>query len=67
MLVPATAVKHHMKQFKIHQSFKPSNCSSANSHMAATVGAGIQDGELLDQLAKRNLTAVAGTSMVPMP
>jgi hypothetical protein len=31
--------------------------------MAATVGAGIQDGELLDQLAKRNLTAVAGTSM----
>lgn len=55
---------HHMKQFKIHQSFQPSNCSSANSHMAATVGAGIQDGELLDQLAKRNLTAVAGTSMV---
>ncbi|KAJ5250772.1 hypothetical protein N7489_001182 [Penicillium chrysogenum] len=54
---------HHMKQFKIHQSFQPSNCSSANSHMAATVGAGIQDGELLDQLAKRNLTAVAGTSM----
>ncbi|CAG8285049.1 unnamed protein product [Penicillium nalgiovense] len=54
---------HHMKQLKIHQSFKPSNCSSANSHMAATVGAGIQDGELLSQLAKRNLTAVAGTSM----
>ncbi|CAI7650617.1 unnamed protein product [Penicillium viridicatum] len=51
-----------MKQFKIHESFKPSNCSSANSHMAATIGAGVQDGELLDQLAKRNLTAVAGTS-----
>jgi hypothetical protein len=53
-----------MKQLKIHQSFKPSNCSSAKSHLAATVGAGIQDGELLDQLAKRNLTAVTGTNAV---
>ncbi|KAJ5681673.1 uncharacterized protein N7477_001613 [Penicillium maclennaniae] len=54
---------HRMKQSKIHQSFKPSNCGTATSHMAATIGAGIQDGELLGQLAKRNLTAVAGTSM----
>lgn len=53
-----------MKQLKIHHSFKPSNCSSAKSHLAATVGAGIQDGELLDQLAKRNLTAVTGTNAV---
>ncbi|KAJ5361026.1 hypothetical protein N7541_001870 [Penicillium brevicompactum] len=53
---------HHMKQLKIHHRFKPSNCSSTRSHMAATVGAGVQDGELLEKLAKRNLTAVTGTN-----
>jgi hypothetical protein len=53
-----------MKELKIHPSFQPLNCSSANSTMAATIGAGIQDGELLDQLAKEHLTAVAGTNMV---
>lgn len=53
-----------MKELKIHPSFQPSNCSTANSFMAATIGAGIQDGELLDQLAKKNLTAVTGTNMV---
>jgi hypothetical protein len=53
-----------MKQFNFHQTFKPSNCSSAISHMAATVGVGTQDGELFNQLEKYNLTAVGGTSMV---
>lgn len=53
-----------MKQFQVHQSFRPENCNSTTPHIAATVGAGIQDGELVDHLAKRNLTAVVGTSSV---
>ncbi|CAG8920191.1 unnamed protein product [Penicillium salamii] len=53
---------HHMKDIKVHQFFKASNCSSQEGHQAVTIGAGVQDGELLDQLASRNLTTVTGTS-----
>ncbi|KAF3386909.1 putative FAD-linked oxidoreductase [Penicillium rolfsii] len=54
---------HHMKHFKLHHSFKSSNCSAAPNHMVATIGAGTQDGELFEKLKKFNLTAVGGTSM----
>jgi hypothetical protein len=32
--------------------------------MAATLGAGVQDGEMFAALAKHNATAVGGTNMV---
>jgi hypothetical protein len=35
--------------------------------MAATVGAGVQDGEMVETLAARNALAVSGTSNVSFP
>ncbi|KAL4919489.1 hypothetical protein BDW62DRAFT_179025 [Aspergillus aurantiobrunneus] len=51
---------HNMKKFEFHDSFKP--CETCMSHMAATVGAGIQDGELFAAVAKHNAIAVGGTN-----
>ncbi|CAG8195053.1 unnamed protein product [Penicillium olsonii] len=53
---------HHIKGLEIHDSFTPSDCSSHNMRRAVTIRAGIQDGELLDHLAKHDLTTVTGTS-----
>lgn len=53
-----------MKSISLHHSFKPSKCGLAESHQAATVGAGAQGGEILDFLAKHNLTTVVGSSQV---
>ncbi|KAI2907944.1 CAZyme family AA7 [Aspergillus niger] len=62
---------HHLKKIQFHEHFQPSQCSKINSTavtanqttMAATLGAGLQDGELFAALAKHNATAVGGTNM----
>ncbi|RDK43383.1 FAD/FMN-containing dehydrogenase [Aspergillus phoenicis ATCC 13157] len=62
---------HHLKKIQFHEHFQPSQCSKINSTavtanqttMAATLGAGVQDGELFAALAKHNATAVGGTNM----
>jgi hypothetical protein len=51
---------HHMKSIRIHRSFKPGNCPFGDGHDAATIGAGVQDGEILRYLAKYNLTTATG-------
>ena len=53
-----------MKKFQFHESYSPATCPPASGHMAATVGAGIQDGELFDLLAKHNAIGVGGTNTV---
>ncbi|KAL2839847.1 hypothetical protein BJX68DRAFT_279296 [Aspergillus pseudodeflectus] len=51
---------HNMKGFKFHKSFKA--CDTCEPHMAGTVGAGIQDGELFAAMAKHGAIAVGGTN-----
>ncbi|KAJ6012402.1 hypothetical protein N7522_002757 [Penicillium canescens] len=51
---------HNMKGFQIHKSFKA--CDTCEPHMAGTVGAGIQDGELFAAMAKHGAIAVKGTN-----
>lgn len=55
---------HNMKNIRIHRSFTPAKCDSAESHDAATLGAGIQDGEIIQYLAKKNMTTVIGSNLV---
>ncbi|KAJ6012574.1 hypothetical protein N7522_002929 [Penicillium canescens] len=54
---------HNMKNIRIHPSFTPAKCDSAESHDAATLGAGVQDGEIIQYLAKYNMTTVIGSSL----
>lgn len=49
-----------MKGFEFHEEFRP--CQEPS--MAATIGAGIQDGELYDNLAKHNAIGVGGENLV---
>ena len=56
---------HNMKEFKFHKSFKA--CESSEPQMAGTVGAGVQDGELFENMAKHNAIAVGGTNSVINP
>ncbi|KAK1138616.1 hypothetical protein N8T08_002146 [Aspergillus melleus] len=51
---------HNMKEFKFHKSFKA--CESSEPQMAGTIGAGVQDGELFEMMAKHNAIAVGGTN-----
>ncbi|KAJ5326779.1 hypothetical protein MYU51_001695 [Penicillium brevicompactum] len=51
---------HNMKGFQFHKSFKA--CDICEPHMAGTVGAGIQDGELFAAMAKHGAIAVGGTN-----
>ncbi|CAG8890878.1 unnamed protein product [Penicillium egyptiacum] len=51
---------HFMKGCKFHESFKPQTCGGLEGHMAATVGAGIQDGELFQFLAQNDAIADVG-------
>ncbi|GFN19172.1 FAD binding domain protein [Aspergillus tubingensis] len=51
---------HHMKSFEFHDKFKPESCQKEESTMAATLGAGIQDGELFANMAKHDAIAVGG-------
>ncbi|CAG8367015.1 unnamed protein product [Penicillium salamii] len=52
---------HNMKDFKFHKSFK--SCANAERHMAGTVGAGFQDGELFEAMSKHDAISVGGTNM----
>ncbi|KAH8586194.1 hypothetical protein B0O99DRAFT_529182 [Bisporella sp. PMI_857] len=56
---------HNMKSIHVHEAFKPHTRGSKNTetgHMAATLGAGVRDGELFDAMIKENLIAVGGTN-----
>lgn len=55
---------HAMKQFQFHESYMASSCPQTVGQMAATLGAGIQDGELFELLAQHNATGVGGTNTV---
>ncbi|KAE8422984.1 hypothetical protein BDV36DRAFT_279501 [Aspergillus pseudocaelatus] len=53
---------HNIKQFEFHKSFRPQSCPQNATHMAATLGAGVQDGELFKLMAQHNAIAVGGTN-----
>jgi hypothetical protein len=53
-----------MKDIQYHENFTPRSCSSNRTHMAATLGAGVQDGELYAAMAKHNAIAVGGENNV---
>ncbi|KAJ4354942.1 hypothetical protein N0V95_003351 [Ascochyta clinopodiicola] len=50
-----------MKSFEFHNSYNPQSCPKNSSHMAATLGAGAQDDETFQALAKHNAVTVGGT------
>ncbi|KAF1954516.1 FAD-binding domain-containing protein [Byssothecium circinans] len=52
---------HYMKGFKFHRNYIPQSCSQNNSHMAATLGAGEQDDDVFQAMAKHNAVTVGGT------
>ncbi|KAF7128693.1 hypothetical protein CNMCM5793_003544 [Aspergillus hiratsukae] len=55
---------HHMKHIQFHHDFHSQSCSGRSSqhqhHLAATLGAGVQVGELFRAMAKHNAIAVGG-------
>ncbi|KAJ5681032.1 hypothetical protein N7536_012171 [Penicillium majusculum] len=51
---------HNIKDIQYHESYTPQTCSGNNTGMAATLGAGVQDGELFAAMAKHNAIAVGG-------
>ncbi|KAK7444908.1 hypothetical protein Landi51_08266 [Colletotrichum acutatum] len=56
---------HHMKYFVFHETFQPVGClntSKRDAPMAATIGAGLQDGELFEALAGHNAFGTGGTN-----
>ncbi|KAI0479882.1 hypothetical protein F4859DRAFT_530027 [Xylaria cf. heliscus] len=56
---------HHMKKIEFHDDFKPQACfngTNISKQMAATLGAGVQDGELFAEMANHNAIAVGGTN-----
>ncbi|KAF7173040.1 hypothetical protein CNMCM5623_005141 [Aspergillus felis] len=55
---------HNIKSFHFHTSFIPHSCNPTrqNSQMAATIGAGMQDGELFAKMAEHNAVSVGGTN-----
>ncbi|KAI3533997.1 hypothetical protein CSPX01_12348 [Colletotrichum filicis] len=60
---------HHMKSFVFHEIFQPVGCSfnasKQDEQMAATIGAGLQDGELFEALAGHNAFGTSGTNIGP--
>ncbi|KAG9194317.1 hypothetical protein G6011_04352 [Alternaria panax] len=50
-----------MKSIGFHHLYAPQSCSGNQSHIAATLGAGQQDDETFQALAKRNAITVGGT------
>lgn len=50
-----------MKGLEFHESYTPQSCSRNVSHMAATLGAGEQDDDVYQALAKYNAVTVGGT------
>jgi hypothetical protein len=52
---------HHMKGIEFHKKYSPQSCPRNVTHMAATLGAGEQDSDIFQALAKYNAVAVGGT------
>ena len=50
-----------MKGIEFHESYTPQSCSHNVTHMAATLGAGEQDYDVFQALAKHNAVTVGGT------
>ncbi|KAJ2974356.1 hypothetical protein NUW58_g8684 [Xylaria curta] len=58
---------HNFKSMEFHEDFKPKGCANgtdSSKQMAATLGAGVQDGELFEEMANHNAIAVGGTNNV---
>lgn len=55
-----------MKNIQFHEKFTEKCPKAANmtKEMAATLGAGVQDGELFAAMAENNAVAVGGTNNV---
>ncbi|KAI9933667.1 hypothetical protein MW887_008140 [Aspergillus wentii] len=53
---------HNLKDIQFHESFQPQSCKTNKTQMAATIGAGVQDGELFAAMAKYDAMAVGGTN-----
>ncbi|KAM0554927.1 hypothetical protein ACHAPJ_006663 [Fusarium lateritium] len=56
---------HNLKKIELKEQFKltcPNSKDAPSPRMAATIDAGVQDGELYDTLASKNALAVGGTS-----
>ncbi|KAF2964044.1 hypothetical protein GQX73_g9539 [Xylaria multiplex] len=56
---------HYMKNIEFHKDFKPQGCfngTGPSKQMAATLGAGVQDGELFAEMANHDAIAVGGTN-----
>ncbi|KAH9204370.1 hypothetical protein DL95DRAFT_496590 [Leptodontidium sp. 2 PMI_412] len=51
---------HNLKQFQFHDNFK--SCNTIGTQLAATIGAGMQDGELFEAMAAHNAIGVGGTN-----
>lgn len=59
-----------MKGIELIENFNstcPNSKDTPSPRMVATVGAGVQDGEMVETLAARNALAVSGTSNVSFP
>ncbi|PSN71419.1 FAD binding domain protein [Corynespora cassiicola Philippines] len=52
---------HYMKGLEFHDQYVPKSCSTNMSHMAASLGAGEQDDDVFQALAKYNAATVGGT------
>ncbi|KAE8331920.1 hypothetical protein BDV39DRAFT_167817 [Aspergillus sergii] len=57
---------HNLKQIQFHENFQPQSCKTRTrvneTQMAATLGAGVQDGELFKAMSKHKAIAVGGTN-----
>ncbi|KAL5398719.1 hypothetical protein PMIN02_001246 [Paraphaeosphaeria minitans] len=52
---------HHMKGIEFYEAYTPQSCSRNVTHMAATLGAGEQDDDVFQALAKHQAVTVGGT------
>ncbi|KIN03275.1 hypothetical protein OIDMADRAFT_40859 [Oidiodendron maius Zn] len=51
---------HNLKNFQFHENYK--SCNTTGKQLAATIGAGMQDGELFEAMAAHNAIGVGGTN-----
>ncbi|KAE9967135.1 hypothetical protein EG328_008397 [Venturia inaequalis] len=52
---------HHLKNITYHDTFHVSSCPSSSVQTAATLGAGVQVGEMYEALEKHGMTMVGAT------
>ncbi|TLD15080.1 FAD-binding domain-containing protein [Venturia nashicola] len=53
---------HHLKNITYHESFNVGHCPSSSAQTAATLGAGVQVGEMYEALEKYGMTMVGGAN-----